>query len=419
MRLPIVDRDPARLAARHEAAVLWASRPALFGLLRLAPLGGPVRRVPRLGWVVTDPVLARRVLNDPGHFTLLGEGGVGHLWAQVLGDYVYRIFDGPGHADLRRRARDLFTDATARPLVGRVFDPALRPAVARLRAGGEVDVADLSRLLVGRMMAELLGLDLPAGDGEYRRIFGTGERLARLALGSAASTALAPDVVAQAKGIIAELTRNVPRAFAEAPAETLLGRCRELGLTVQEASGLSALLLVAGTETAATAMTRTLALLHDTGQQHRLVADPDLLATAVREGLRVTTPAPVIGRGVSRDVTVGPAAMRAGERVLVLTHAANNRAGGFDLDRPYLPESRQLWFGAGRHLCLGAALARAELEHLLGGLLSAGPVRVVGRRAARGVLIPSYASLRIVAGGPATPARHQVAAPAKLVGDGR
>jgi cytochrome P450 len=401
VRLPIIDRHPARLAALHEARVLWASRPALFGLLHAAPLTGPVRRVPRLGWVVTDPVLARRVLNDPGHFTLLGEGGVGHLWAQVLGDYVYRIFDGPGHADLRRRARDLFTDATARPLVGRVFEPALRPAVDRLRAGGEVDVADLSRLLVGRMMAELLGLDLPDRDDDsFRRLFATGERLARLALGSAASTELPPDVVAQAKEIIAELTRNVPRAFAAAPPETLLGRCRELGLTEQEASGLSALLLVAGTETAATAMTRTLALLHDTGQQHRLVTDPGLLPAAVREGLRVTTPAPVIGRSVSRDVTVGRAGMRAGERVLVLTYAANNRAGGFDLDRPYASGSRQLWFGAGRHLCLGAALARAELGHLLGGLLAAGPVRVVGRRAARGVLIPSYATLRVVTSSP-------------------
>ncbi|MCI2421759.1 cytochrome P450 [Saccharopolyspora sp. K220] len=379
----------------HEARLLWSSRPALFVLLRLAGLGGPIRRVPKLGWLVSDPVLARRILNDSAHFTLLGEGGVGHLWAQVLGDYVYRIFDGPGHADLRSRARDLFTDATARPLVRRVFDPALQPAVDRLRAGVVVDLADLSRVLVGRMMADLLGLDLPPEDEHYRAVFGTGERLAKLALGSAASTELPPEVVAQAKPIIAALTRNVPIAHAEAPAETLLGRCRELGLSLEETSGLAALLMVAGTETAATAMTRTVALLHDTGQQHQLRESPELLPDAVREGLRVTTPAPLIGRSVSADVVVREALLRAGERVMLLTYVANNRVGRFDINRPYVPENRQLWFGAGRHLCLGAALARAEISHALQALLDAGPIRVVSRRPARGVLIPSYAELRI------------------------
>jgi cytochrome P450 len=104
---------------------------------------------------------------------------------------------------------------------------------------------------------------------------------------------------------------------------------------------------------------------------------------------------------VSKDVTVGPVTMRAGERVLLLTYAANNRAGGFDLDRPYDPDTRQLWFGAGRHLCLGAALARAEVTQLVEAVLgAAGPVRIVERRPARGVLIPSYAALRVVTSSP-------------------
>src|SRR6185436_15678308 len=100
------------------------------------------------------------------------------------------------------------------------------------------------------------------------------------------------------------------------------------------------LLMVAGTETAASAMARTVALLHDTGTQHRLLAEPDRLADAVREGLRVTTPAPLIGRAVAADVTVDGRLLRAGERVLMLTYTANNAAGGFDLDRGYLPDQR-------------------------------------------------------------------------------
>jgi cytochrome P450 len=387
-------------AERHESRLLRASQPALWALLAIArtPAVGPVRKVPKLGWLVADPLLARRILNDHGHFTLLGEGGVGHLWEQVLGDYVLRIFDGPGHADLRKRGRDLFTDANSAGLVEAVAGPVVDDMSARLAAGDTVDVAETARTVVGRMMADLLGLQMPEGapDAAFREVFATGERLASLALGSTASTVLKPQTVAEAKGIIQELTRDVPHSYATAPDTTLLGRCREAGISLEESRGLASLLLVAGTETAASAMSRTVALLHDTGAQAALLADRSLLPDAVREGLRVTTPAPMIGRHVSQDVQVAGRTMRAGQRVLMLTYTANNAAGRFDLARPYDPDTRQLWFGAGRHLCLGAPVARAEVARMLAGVTASGrPFRVVERRYARGVLIPSYASLRI------------------------
>lgn len=387
-----------RGARWHEARLLWASRPGLYLLLRGARVTGPIRRVPRLGWIVTDPVLSRQILNDPAHFTLLGEGGVGHLWAQVLGDYVYRLFDGPGHADLRSRSRDLFTERSAQDLVGRVLGPSLSQLTDELAAGGTVDVADLSRVLVGRMVADMLGLPLPeAGADEwFRGVFASGEHLATLALASAASTELAPETVEAARGIIEELTGHIPAAYSSAPATTLLGRCRELNLTLDETRGLASLLMVAGTETAATAMTRTVALLHDSGQTARLLADRSLLAGAIREGLRVTTPAPLIGRHVSSSVEVGGRRLGAGERVLLLTYVANTAVGPFDIGADYVPANRQLWFGAGRHLCLGAPVARAEMEQLLRALLAPGrPWQVVERRYARRVMIPSYTSLKI------------------------
>lgn len=383
---------------RHELRVLAAARPALPLLLSLGRLARPIRRVPRLGWLIADPITARAVLNDPAHFTLLGEGGVGHLWAQVFGDWVYDMFDGAGHHALRTRTRELFTDESGRRLVARVAGPRLERCRTELMDGRSVDIADLGRVLVGRIVADMLGLSLPADeeDAAHREIFVASEELAALAIGTTRSTYLSAQTIDAARAIVTRLTGNVAGAWRAAPGDTLLGRCRELGLDLSQTTGLATLLMVAGTQTAASAMARTVALLHDTGEQHRLRAEPALLPDAVREGLRVTTPASVIGRAVRADTTVAGRRLRAGDRVLILIYTANLAAGGFRLDRGYLPETRQLWFGAGRHLCLGAPVARAELAALLGTLLDTGhPWRVVERRYRRRVRIPSYQTLRV------------------------
>lgn len=424
---------------RHELGLLYRARPAMAGLLLAGTAAqswpvksSPIRKVPGIGWVTADPVVARAVLQDHRSFTILGEGGVGDLWAQILGDWVLDLFDGAGHHDLRSRTRELFTEAVSRDLVHTAWGERVAAAGEVLRSGGTLDVAHLARVLVGRMVIGLLGIPRPAGhrgtwpdDDGALQVFETGERLATVALNTAGSTTLTPDQVATAQGIVAELTAGIPDGWRNAPPDTLLGRCRELGLGLTETSGLASLLMVAGTETAASAMGRTTALLIDTGEQHRMLAamragatvplaeagsegtgpgagrllnpgEGDPVENVVREGLRVTSPASVIGRGVAADVEIGGARLRAGERIMLLVWSANAAAGPFRADRPYVRESRQLWFGAGRHLCLGAALARAEIGTLLRMLWSEDrPLRVVRRRAAHGVLIPAWSELHV------------------------
>jgi cytochrome P450 len=391
--LPPIPRE-----ARHEAWLILAANPALFSLLTLGRVVGSVRKVPRLGWVITDPVAARRLLSDSEHTSLLGEGGVGHLWAQLLGDWVNESFDGPGHTALRRQARDLFTDASAKRHVARVFaEPATRLADA-LRRNETVDIAETARVWVGRMVADLLGLST-ANDGDdasFRGIFAYGERLAALARRTISSTVMPADTLAEAREILEHVTARVPEAYEKADTNTLLGRCREAGVPLREAQGLASLLLIAGTETAASAMARGVALLHDTGQQHDLRAEPDLLPGAVWEILRVTTPAPLIGRHITADVEASGRLLRRGERALILTYTTNNAVGRFDIRRSPDRKIRQLWFGAGPHVCLGAPLARAEITYLLRTLLAQErPWSVVRRRASRKVIIPTYAELAI------------------------
>ncbi len=400
-------RRRAAPEARSESRLLLAASPALYALLTAGRFIGPVRRLPRLGWVVSDPSITRRLLSEPEHASLIGEGGVGHLWSQLLGDWVEEVFDVPGHVELRARGKDLFTDDSARAHVERVFHAPAAALAAQLARGETVDIAQTARAWVGRMVADLLGLPESEGadDAAFRRIFAQGERLAALARDTIGSTVVAPRIIEEGRAIVMALTAGVPRAYELAGTHTLLGRCREAGIPAQVAQGLASVLLVAGTETAASAMTRGVALLHDTGQQHWLLRDPSHMRGAVREILRVTTPAPLIGRHISADITLAGKTLRRGERVLMLVYVANNAAGRFDIRRPADPSVYQLWFGAGRHICLGAPLARAEITYLLHTLTAGGrPWQIVQRRAARHVVVPSYQHLLIRYAPAGTPA---------------
>lgn len=53
------------------------------------------------------------------------------------------------------------------------------------------------------------------------------------------STALPPEVIAEAKRIVEQLTADVPRAYPTAGEETLLVRCRQPGIGLREARGLA------------------------------------------------------------------------------------------------------------------------------------------------------------------------------------
>lgn len=391
-------------ARAHEHRLLSAARPALPFLNWIGMFAKPLLKVPGLGWITADPLTSRSVLNDPDHFTLLSEGGVGHLWAQILGDWVYDLFDGPGHYDLRTKSRELFTEKTSFEFVERAWGSRITDARRAFDAGEPIDLADLSRILVGQMVVTLLGMPVPESasgdpDDAFREIFRTGEELAATALGTTADTVLPPAKIARAREIVEKLTGHIDSAFTSASGDTIIGRCRDLGLTLQETKGLSTLLMVAGTETAASAMARTAALLYDTGQQHALIANPTFTENAVREALRVTSPAPIIGRSVLADLDIGGRTLKAGERIVVLTWTANNLAGEYRVDRDYIPQNRQLWFGAGRHLCLGGPLARAELTKIIELLVGDGrPFRVVSRRYGKRVLIPAYESLIVQKG---------------------
>jgi cytochrome P450 len=102
--------------------------------------------------------------------------------------------------------------------------------------------------------------------------------------------------------------------------------------------------------------------------RHRLRGEPKITMGAVEELLRMWTVTAKEHRRAVRDVRVGNAVVRAGDRIIAFVGLANRDSAQFpdplrvDFDRSPNPH---LAFAVGAHKCLGRHLARHELRVLL------------------------------------------------------
>jgi cytochrome P450 len=130
------------------------------------------------------------------------------------------------------------------------------------------------------------------------------------------------------------------------------------------------LMLLAGYETTSGAMGMSLLQLAEHPElRGQLFGDTEGLAhTAVNELLRVVSPVQVFGRNAAHDMELHGETIPAGDVVLLGYGAANRDPRVFEepgrciLDRH---PNRHVAFGHGRHLCLGANLARLELTIMI------------------------------------------------------
>jgi cytochrome P450 family 142 subfamily A polypeptide 1 len=126
------------------------------------------------------------------------------------------------------------------------------------------------------------------------------------------------------------------------------------------------LILIGGDETTRHTLSGgTEQLLRHRDQWEALVADPDLLPSAIEEMLRWTSPVKNMCRTVTADTEFHGTQLRAGEKIMLMFESANfdesvfENPDEFRIDRN--PNSH-LAFGFGTHFCLGNQLARLELR---------------------------------------------------------
>src|SRR5215207_5019550 len=185
-----------------------------------------------------------------------------------------------------------------------------------------------------------------------------------------------PTIVA-AQDELDEYTRGLIADRRSRPAEDLLTdliAAEEEGdkLSTEELVMMVEAVIVAGTDTTRNQLGCAVALFAEHPEQWALLAErPELAGRAVEETMRYFGAVRGTGRFASEDIEYRGVLFPAGTFIATSMATANvdtavfgPDAGTFDITRE--PSGQpQLTFGSGIHYCLGAALARAELQEAL------------------------------------------------------
>jgi cytochrome P450 len=310
-------------------------------------------------WLVTGHAQVRQLLDDdrlgrahpaPETAARTGESA---LFGGPLGDFDTEHAD---HARMRSLLQPHFSPRHIRALRPRVEALTTQLVNELAEPGPPADLhAALAVPLPILVICELLGV--PYEDRDQFRVW-------------AADAANIRDRARSERGLgelFGYCQRLVARKRAE-PGDDVISRlCATEGVSDVEAAGLSLALLFAGHETTVVQIgLGTLLLLTNPDQWQALVDNPGLVPKAVEEILRAPGKG---GGGIPRyartDLEVDGVTIRAGDLVLLDNGAANHDPTVFpDPDRVDVTRSAaaHLSFGHGARYCLGAPLARIELQ---------------------------------------------------------
>jgi cytochrome P450 len=332
---------------------------------------GPVVEVrfPIIGrvWTTTTQVLADQVLKDTETFTIRKDDGTvaGFRWwmpriVRTLANSMLSM-DEPDH----KRLRDIVDEAFRRRAVLEM-EPHIQATGDKLAdelfaEGSPADLVErFARKLPLSVITELLGLPLAdrpkfiAWAGGFTRF-----------TGAVGFLSMIPNVFAMKRYMERHL-ETVRQQGGEGLIAEIVRVEKDGGqISPNEIVAMVFLLLFAGHETTTHLIS---------GSAHELLKNPDLrdwleedwsrVDLAVEEFLRFITPVQFTKpRYIRKDIELGGARLRRGDRIMVMLAAANMdpqaNAHPERLDLQRRP-NRHIAFGTGIHFCLGHQLARIE-----------------------------------------------------------
>ncbi|GAB3705468.1 cytochrome P450 [Nocardiopsis oceani] len=296
--------------------------------------------------------------------------------------------DGRDHAVRRALVAPAFRGRDLRERFQPVIERNSRALVESFRLDGRVDlVSQYATRFPINVIVDMLGLDQSDHDrfhDWYTAIIAFLGNLTQDPEINAAGLRTSEELAAYMLPIIRERREN--------PGDDLLStlclaEVDGTRMTDEEIKAFVSLLLAAGGETTDKALAGLFAnLLAHPEQLDAVRADRSLVPRALAESLRFTPPVQMIMRQPVRDVEIAGGRVPAGSTVTCLIGAANrdparfSHPESFDLFREELSgttsfsaAAEHLSFALGRHFCVGALLAEAEVRVAVDDLLDAMP----------------------------------------------